>query len=84
VTAVGSDSVTIKTATSTTTYAVSSASDIDKNGEVTLSDLAAGDAVTYSLDSTGKTIDTLHAGGEAKNAPGMPSASSGSTSSNNA
>ncbi len=70
VTAVGTSSVTIKTATGTTEYSVSSSSDIDKNGEAAVSNLAAGDAVTFSVDSAnGKQIDKLHAGDEAKNRP---------------
>jgi hypothetical protein len=61
--------VTIKTATGTTTYTVNGNSDIDidKNGESQLSKLVAGDAVRFSLDGT--TIDKLHAGDEAKDAP---------------
>lgn len=70
VTAVTSSSVTIKTSTGTTTYAVTSTSDIDKNGEATLSALAVGDQVTFSVDSTNaKQIDKLHAGDESKNMP---------------
>jgi hypothetical protein len=86
VTAVGADSVTIKTATSTLTYAVTSTSDIDKNGEAKLSDLAVGDAVTFSADgTTSKTIDKLHAGDEAKNAPaGTTATTPGGTASPNA
>jgi hypothetical protein len=71
VTAVGSSSVTIKTSTGTTQYAVGSSSDIDKNGEGQLSDLVVGDTVTFSVDSAGKTIDKLHAGDETKNLPGQ-------------
>lgn len=70
VTAVGANNVTIKTSSGTTTYSVTSASDIDKNGEATLSKLAVGDAVRFSVaSSTSKTIDKLHAGDEAKNMP---------------
>jgi hypothetical protein len=70
VTAVGSSSVTIKTAQGTTEYAVTSASDIDKNGEAKLSDLKVGDAVKFSVaQSNAKQIDKLHAGDEAKNMP---------------
>ena len=76
VTAVGTSSVTIKTASGTTEYSVTSNSDIDKNGESTLSNLAAGDVVTFSVDTANaKQIDKLHAGDEAKNAP-QPSAGS--------
>ncbi len=67
--------MTIKTASGTTKYAVSSASDIDKNGEAAIKDLVVGDAVRFSTTTTsGKaTIDKLHAGDEAKNMPqGMP------------
>jgi hypothetical protein len=80
VTAVGTASVTIKTAAGPTEYAVTSSSDIDKNGEAALSSLAAGDAVTFSVDNgNAKQIDKLHAGDEAKNQP--QGAGSGSTSS---
>jgi hypothetical protein len=74
VTAVGSASVTIKTSTATTQYAVNSTSDIDKNGEAKLSDLKVGDAVTFNTVTTnGKvTIDKLHSGDEAKNRPVGP------------
>ena len=73
VTAVNPDSngttgtVTIKTPSGTKTYPVDGNSDVDKNGESQLSKLSAGDAVTFSLDGT--TVDKLHAGDEAKNAP---------------
>ncbi|MDX6255450.1 MAG: hypothetical protein QOJ11_1784 [Frankiales bacterium] len=70
VSAVGTTSVTIKTSTATTAYTVTSSSDIDKNGEATLSALAVGDAVTFSVDSSNsKQIDKLHAGDETKNLP---------------
>ncbi len=75
VTAVDGTSVTIKTASGTTKYAVSSASDIDKNGEAAVKDLVVGDAVRFSTTTTSgtATIDKLHAGDEAKNMPqGMP------------
>ncbi len=74
VTAVGKDSVTITTSSGTTTYAVTSSSDIDKNGEAQLSDLAVGDAVRFSTQtSNGATvIDKLHAGDEAKDMPAGP------------
>lgn len=83
VTAVGASSVTIKTATAATEYAVTSTSDIHKNGEAALKDLAVGDAVTFSVDSTNtKQIDKLHAGDKAKDMPPAPasSATTGSTS----
>ncbi len=70
VTAVSASSVTIKTSTATTAYSVTSACDIDKNGEATASALVVGDKVTFSVDSTSaKQIDELHAGDEAKNMP---------------
>jgi hypothetical protein len=71
VTAVGTSSVTIKTSSATTTYAVSSSSDIDKNGESQLNKLVVGDAVTFSTTTSGSTvsIDKLHAGNEALNRP---------------
>jgi hypothetical protein len=82
VTAVGASSVTIKTATATTEYAVTSASALDKNGEAALKDLTAGDAVTSSVDSTNtKQIDKLHAGDQTKDMPTPPSSSSSSSSS---
>lgn len=73
-TSVGTDSVTIKTSTGTTTYAVNADSDIDKNGEATLKHLVAGDAVRFSTTTVnGKaTIRILHAGDEAKDAPARP------------
>jgi hypothetical protein len=78
VTAVGGDTVTIKTSTSTTTYKVDSNSDIDKNGEAQLSSLAVGDAVRFSVGSGTKTIDKLHAGDETKDRPAAPSSESSS------
>lgn len=82
VTAVGTGTVTIKTASATTVYTVTSGSDIDKNGEATLSALAVGDTVTFDVDSTHATqIDKLHAGDETKN---MPSGNAPSSSSSTA
>jgi hypothetical protein len=71
VTKVSTSSVTIKTSAATTTYAVNSKSDIDKNGEAKLSDLKVGDAVRFSVVTVnGKpTIAILHAGNEALNMP---------------
>ncbi len=70
VTAVGSSSVTIKTSSGTTTYKVSSVSDIDKNGEAKLSDLKVGDAVRFDTTTSGSTvIDHLHAGKESLDRP---------------
>ena len=85
VTAVGTSSVTIKTSSGTTTYAVSSTSDIDKNGEASLSALKVGDAVRFNTSTvSGKvTIDKLHAGNEALDMPmhaPMAGATSGTTS----
>ena len=77
VASVGTSTVTIKTSSGAIkTYTVNASSDIDKNGEAQLSSLAAGDAVRYSV-RTG-TIDKLHAGNEAKDAPthGTPPGSS--------
>ena len=65
VTAVGTSSVTIKTGSGTTVYSVTSSSDIDKNGEATLSALTVGDSVSFSTTATGGTvIDKLHAGNQ--------------------
>lgn len=78
----GSGSVTIKTATGTTEYAVPGDSDIDKNGEATLSDLVVGDAVTFSTTTTTDsttTVDKLHAGNEALNKPSGPPPAGGGT-----
>ncbi|WP_295700202.1 hypothetical protein [Lapillicoccus sp.] len=73
ITAVTASSVTIKTTAGTTTYTVNAASDVDKNGEATISSLAVGDAVTFSVDSTTPTvIDKLHTGNEAQNMPQAP------------
>jgi hypothetical protein len=75
VTSVGTSSVTIKTSSGAVkTYKVDASSDIDKNGEAKLSSLADGDAVRYSLSHGTNTIDKLHAGSEAKDAPGRPAA----------
>lgn len=70
VTAVGSSSVTIDGKA----YAVTSNSDIDKNGEASLSALAVGDKVTYSTVSGAATptIDKLHAGNESLDRPSGP------------
>ena len=70
VTSVGSSSVTIDGKT----YAVTSNSDIDKNGEATLASLAVGDKVTFSTVTSASTptIDRLHAGNEALNRPNGP------------
>jgi hypothetical protein len=79
VTAVGSSSVTIKTSSGTTTYSVTTSSDIDKNGEASLKDLAVGDAVRFSVEqSNSKQIDKLHAGDESKDMPQPPAAGSAS------
>jgi co-chaperonin GroES (HSP10) len=64
VTAVGSNSVTIRTSSGTIEYVVDSKSDIDKNGEAKLADLKVGDVVHFSTITTnGKaTIDKLFTG----------------------
>ncbi len=74
VTAVGSNSVTIKTGNGTTTCGVTAASDVDKNGEAQLSDLKVGDEVRFTTTTAnGATIiDKLHAGDEAKDRPAAP------------
>jgi hypothetical protein len=83
VTAVGRSTVTI----GSTTYTVSTASDIDKNGESTLSSVTVGDAVTFSTVTSGGTtsIDKLHAGSEALDRPtgagSRPSGSNGTSGS---
>jgi len=75
-------SVTIKTPSGTKTYTVNSNSDVDKNGESQLSKLVVGDAVTFSVNGT--TIDKLHAGDDAKDAPTGPPPAAPSSSSTNA
>jgi len=73
VTAVGSSSVTIKTASGTATYAVTSSSDIEKNGtKATSSDLAVGDAVHFSTTTTGgvTAIAVLRDGNVPEGGPG--------------
>jgi len=87
VTAVGTNTVTIKTSTGTTVYTVTGNSDIDKNGEASLPALKVGDAVKFSVDSSNsKQIDKLHAGNEALNLPqgagSAPSSGAGSSSTN--
>ena len=65
ITAMGTSSVTIKTSSGTTTYPVTSSSDLEKNGSTTtLSGLAVGDDVGFStVTSDGTTaIDELVAG----------------------
>lgn len=69
VTAVGTNSVSIKTTGAAKTYAVDANSDIDKNGEAKLSDLKVGDAVHFAVRPGSSTIAVLHAGDEAKNRP---------------
>lgn len=70
VTSVGTSTVTIKTSSGAIkTYTVNASSDIDKNGEAQLSSLAVGDTVRYSVRTGTSTIDKLHAGDEAKDAP---------------
>jgi len=64
VTAVGTSSVSIKTSTASTTYAVTSSSEIEKMGKSTLSALTVGDTVAFSTVITDGTtsIDKLFAG----------------------
>jgi|SRR5947209_8840012 len=69
VTAVGTKSVTIKSASGNKTYSVDANSDIDKNGEAKLSDLKAGDAVRFGVLPGTSTIAVLHAGDEARDRP---------------
>ena len=70
VTAVGTSSVTIKSADGAKTYSVDADSDIDKSGEAKLSDLKTGDAVHFAVRPGTSTIAVLHAGDESKNGPG--------------
>jgi len=82
VTAVGSNSVTIDGKT----YVVGSNSDIDKNGESSVSNLAVGDKVIFSTDTSASTptIDKLHTGNESLNRPaGRPGDNDNPTSSSN-
>jgi len=82
VTAVGTSTVTIKTSSGAIkTYTINASSDIDKNGEAQLSSLAVGDTVRYLVRTGTSTIDKLHAGNEAKDAPahGTPPGSSHGT-----
>jgi outer membrane lipoprotein SlyB len=69
VTAVGGSTVTIKTGSGTKTYSVTGSSDIDKNGEATLSAVKVGDAVRFSTTAGGASIDRLHAGSEQLDLP---------------
>lgn len=69
VTGVGGSTVTIKTSSGTKTYSVTSSSDIDKNGEATLSAVKVGDAVRFSTTADGATIDRLHTGSEQLDLP---------------
>ena len=79
VTAVGASTVTI----GTTSYPVTSTSDIDKNGEATLSSLAVGDSVTFSRVTSGgvTSIDKVHAGSETLDRPtaGSPPPTNGNS-----
>jgi hypothetical protein len=82
VTAVGSNSVTIDGKA----YVVGSNSDIDKNGESSVSNLAVGDKVIFSTDTSTSTptIDKLHTGNESLNRPaGRPGDNDSPTSSSN-
>jgi hypothetical protein len=65
ITALGASSVTIKTSSGTTTYAVTASSDIEKGGKTTtLSTLAVGNDVAFSATTTDgtSTIGTLMTG----------------------
>jgi hypothetical protein len=56
VTAVGTDTVGIKTSTATTTYSVTSTTRIEKNGKAKLTDVKVGDTVFFSTTTTGGTV----------------------------
>jgi hypothetical protein len=56
VTAVGTDTVGIKTSTATTTYSVTSTTRIEKNGKATLTDVKVGDTVFFATTTTGGTV----------------------------
>ena len=65
VAAVSTSSVTIKTSSGTTAYAVTASSDIENNGKTGTSALSAGDVVAFSTVTTDgiTAIDKLVAGG---------------------
>jgi hypothetical protein len=93
ITALGASSVTIKTSSGTTTYAVTSSSDIEKGGKTTtLRALAVGNNVAFSATTTDgtSTIGTLMTGNASSSmaggcgpgpGPGGPGATSGPESS---
>jgi hypothetical protein len=56
VTAVGTDTVGIKTSTATTTYSVTSTTRIEKSGKATLSDVKVGDTVFFVTTTKGGTV----------------------------
>ncbi len=56
VTAVGTDTVGIKTSTATTTYSVTTTTRIEKAGKATLSDVKVGDTVFFVPTTTGGTV----------------------------
>jgi co-chaperonin GroES (HSP10) len=56
VTAVGTDTVGIKTSTATTTYSVTSTTRIEKDGKATLTDVKVGDTVLLITTTTGGTV----------------------------
>jgi len=56
VTAVGTDTVGIKTSTATTTYSVTSTTHIEKNGKAALADVKVGDTVFFATTTTGGTV----------------------------
>jgi hypothetical protein len=82
VTAVGSSSVTVKSSSGTATYAVTSSSEIVRNGQaVSLTAIKAGDAAfvhVYPSNGT-MTVERLFAGTNASAAQAGPGAPPGST-----
>jgi len=87
VTAVGSDTVTIKTSTATTTFSTTSTTRIDKDGTATLADVKVGDTVFFNTTTDGGTVlAALHdgklpamgPGGRDGFGPGGPGAPDGS------
>ena len=79
ITAVSASTVTIKTSTATTTYAVTATSVIIDNGKSTLSALKTGDTVLFSTVTTAKTptisqlfTGTMHHNAGGPGGPGGP------------
>jgi hypothetical protein len=79
ITAVGTSSVSIDTGATTTTYAVTNTSAIEKDGKATLGALAVGDTVHFSTVTSGgvTAIGTLIDGPPPKGALGGPGAPPG-------